>query len=228
MNLVEKILKKLNPYRRIIVSLLLIGLLVSTIYALEFETSAQAEKNDILNPRTSSISLEKAETNQDSKTNSAENDRKSQTKTTPSSEKEDNRKTVTKKEELPTKKQVFKAEPIEKEEVKPKAKIVVASGPAIGSYQMTLPEEKSLTGLELMKLARDNHGLNFEYSGSGAMAFVSSIGGLENVVSDREGCSWSGSSWMLYYNDRLSMVGIGSIKINNQDKLTWNYEDYCY
>lgn len=228
-DLFKTILKTINPYRRIAVSLLLVGLVVSTIYAFEFENMVQAEKETKLNPRTSSTTLEEAPSKNQTQSNSSSNNQpKSDSSTTVNSYGDDEQKSISTTNKVQSTKNTSpKIQPSQKE-ITPTAKLVIATGPAAGSYQLNLTKKEELTGLELMKLARDKYGLIFDYSGSGAMTFINSIGGLANQQTSEAGCQWSGKAWLLYYNNQLSIAGIGSIIINNQDNITWNYEHYCY
>ncbi len=224
----KTMLKTIHPFRRVIISLLLVGLFVSTIYAFQFEQEANAQNGDKLDPRTSSTAFEKVEIVKEK-----DNKKKDKSDKQSKEEQQTRTKTVTIKEPIKNKKldrgknqNQFKE--IISQEAPDQAKLLITSGSAAGSYKIELEKGYSLTGLELMIKTREEYGLNFSHSGSGAMAFVNSIGNLANKVVDEPGCQWAGNAWMLYYNGKQSLVGIGSIDINNQDNITWNYEHYCY
>jgi len=220
---IKTMLKTIHPYRRVIISLLLVGLFVSTIYAFQFEQKASAQNGDKLNPRTSSTAFEKEKIVKEKDKSDKQSRKRQQTQT----------KTVIVKEPKKAKKQGTKnnrnqSREIISQEIPDQAKLAITSGSAAGSYTINLNKKEGLTGLGLMEKAKSKYGLNFDYSGSGTLAFINSIGNLNNQVLDEPGCKWAGNAWILYYNGNASMVGIGSININDQDNLTWNYEHYCY
>ncbi len=220
----RKVLKTINPYRKLMISILLVGLFISTIYAFKTE-EIQAKDDTKTNPRVSSVRWQKTsedekETDKQGKEESGEKE-KAKEDNQNQSQKTKETKTVTKT--VKVEKQV-QQEPIRKEgtnnskadqQTVEKLQIIVRNGPKAGSYQVEFKEDKN--AFELMEQAQADYGLTFSYSSSQYGIFIESIGGLTNSYSDSK-------YWMLYYNGKLSNKGVASIYPENGDQITWQYE----
>lgn len=223
-NYLKKALKFINPFRRTILGVLLVCLFVSTIYALNFENSANAESKR-LNPRTSSISFEKVKIVEKEKTDKKkESTNNQQENKQPETAIKD--KVSYKTIEIKEPKKINGENRALETPTPDQVKLIVTTGSNAGSYAIEI--EEKMTGLELMEKAADEYGLEFNYSGSGTMAFVNSIGNLKNTITNEPGCQWSGRGWLIYLNNQITNIGIGQIIVKDKDQLTWNYEHYCY
>ena len=73
------------------------------------------------------------------------------------------------------------------------------------------------TVFELLLLAKSQGELSFESTGSGELAFVTSINGIENEKA-------GGSNWVFYVNDELASAGSGDYKLSESDKVLWKFK----
>ncbi len=194
-------LRFLIPYREIILSILLVGLFVSTISAFQFSQEPAQSKIDQkkLNPRVSSTKLKENKKNKPQK----ESQRKQEKKTF---------------KEICCPQTVKKTGPRTSTVKKSQANLIVSDGPAAGSYRVSFNPD--INGLQMMDQARIDYGLRFQYQiFQGLGAFITSIGGLANNPATN---SW----WLLYYNGKSSSVGISFIKPKNNDTISWQYTTF--
>lgn len=194
-------LRFLIPYREIILGILLVGLFVSTISAFQFSQEPTQSKiyQEKLNPRVSSTKLKKEKKNKPQR----------------ESQRKQGKKTV-KKISYPqaVKKTGARTSTIKKSQ----ANLIVSNGSAAGSYRVAF--SPGINGLQMMEQARADYGLRFQYQIYQDMgAFITSINGLANNPATN---SW----WLLYYNGKMSSIGISFIKPKNNDTISWQYTTF--
>lgn len=78
-----------------------------------------------------------------------------------------------------------------------------------------MPENS--TALDALCVARDEYGIQMEYSGGKKTAYIEGIGNLY----ERDGGRWSG--WMYSVNDQYPDVGCGEYILKDGDHLKWDY-----
>ncbi|MFG0329431.1 MAG: DUF4430 domain-containing protein [Phycisphaerales bacterium] len=78
---------------------------------------------------------------------------------------------------------------------------------------------KEMTALDAL-IAADRHarGIELEYRGSGATAFVVRIDDLEN-----EGGGGSSRNWLFWVNTEVADRGAGSLRLQPDDVILWKY-----
>ena len=82
--------------------------------------------------------------------------------------------------------------------------------------EMKVPDAS--TAFELLQLAKAQGDMEFEATGSGELAFVTSINGIQNQGA-------GGRNWVFYVNDELANAGSGDYKLNESDKVLWKFKD---
>jgi hypothetical protein len=211
----KKLIKKTYPFRHIILGVLVVGLVVSSVYAFNYQPETNNDGKDKLNPRTSSIAFKKAE-DQDKNRQPTKNDAD---KNKESNEQNNRRaktvivkKIVAQQNNVRSKTNAKTDRQIEETET---VKIIIASGPMAGSYKIEI--EDQLSGLEAMKKAQELYGLTYEYQSSSFGVYITSIGGLE--AGNRE-------YWSLEYNGSYAQVGIADLILTDEDTITWKLANY--
>lgn len=101
------------------------------------------------------------------------------------------------------------------------------------------------TAFDALKCLQDNGKLDFVSEDSGYGAFIKSINGKENVVTESTANSSKGASWMLYTSDKekaieetttvidgvtyySSSVGASSLTVKEGETYVWVYESYDF
>ncbi len=75
---------------------------------------------------------------------------------------------------------------------------------------------KNSTVLDLLIDLKSDSKLEFAYRGSGATAFVYSLGDFENA-------NGQGSNWVFFVNEQLADRSCGSYRLTDADKVKWVY-----
>jgi hypothetical protein len=98
-------------------------------------------------------------------------------------------------------------------------KLVINYGDGVQKHFTALAWREGMTVLDAMKLAREHaRGIKFEYSGSGASAFLSAIDGVGN-----EG---GGRNWIYRVNGSLGDRSFGSKALSSGDEVSWTFGTY--
>ncbi len=87
------------------------------------------------------------------------------------------------------------------------------------NIKMEVPCSADATVLSVLSHARDSGGLVFESRGEGEMAFVTSIGGVENQRSD-------GDNWVYRVNGQLGDKSCGVFSVKPGDRVLWVFGKY--
>jgi len=90
-------------------------------------------------------------------------------------------------------------------------------GKKSASWPLNCPPETTV--LKAMQRAQQAELLKLTASGSGEMAFVSAINGIEN-----EG--GNGKHWIFYINNEIAKRGCGAVVIQPFDEIDWRFEVY--
>jgi len=85
------------------------------------------------------------------------------------------------------------------------------------NLNLEIEAPKTASVFELLQIARSQGELEFESIGSGKLAFVTSINGIENEKA-------GGSNWVFFVNDQLGNTGSGDYKLNESDKVLWKFK----
>jgi hypothetical protein len=85
-----------------------------------------------------------------------------------------------------------------------------------------LPWTQDMTVLDAMNLAKAiPHGITFEYTGSGATAFLTKIDDVQN-----QGAGSDKKNWLYWVNDAFADRSFGVYKLDEGDCVLWRFDTY--
>jgi hypothetical protein len=104
-------------------------------------------------------------------------------------------------------------------EAKPQLRLIIDYGDGAQKHFVGFAWREGLTVLDLLKAAdRHPHGIDIEYRGQGATAFLTKIDDLEN-----EG---SGKNWIFRVNGKLADRSFAVFELKRGDTILWKFGEY--
>jgi len=101
----------------------------------------------------------------------------------------------------------------------PTVRIIIDYGDGVEKHFTAIPWKRDMTVLDAMNAAKaSSHGITFQYTGSGAGAFLTKLDDLKN-----EGLAKR--NWIFWVNDSMAERSFGELQLEPSDVVRWKYTD---